>query len=594
MILYSAGRTAIIQDLKSNEQKYFVRHKKEIRCICINDNKTLIATGENESKIIDNDNTSTVRIWYSKTLNEQGNIILPFKGVTTLSFSLDDKYLVCGCIDEEHKVVLIDVEKKILITQKNASKRKILHIAFKSNNEFATVGLYHYTFWIINENQLISKEYTNTLENFDIRIGIISVMGENFVTGNSEGFITLWKDQVNLKMKKCHKSQIDSLYSDNKLIISGGRDKTLTILDTDLTILKKIYLDFNQNVINYSPKSIDVLYEETEERKINKILIGTSSGEILELIFEKNILDDKKPTETIYNYSHFSFNPKELCEITSISYWKKLNMFVTTSEDKTIRFWDLNNKTQYNFIKINEDIKPTAASFSIKEDIFAVGFNNGIIRFYLTTDFHMEREIKGGNGSINAIKYSKDDDLIAYTTQDEKGNNVIEIYKTNTFYHYGTLKGAQTKINGLDWSDDCKYIASFSHEGECRIFSVYDKYMISDYSLVDFKEWNSWTLAYGWPLKGYYNSKEGETPIYACERFKLDNEEKYVIAIGDYHGNVKLYKYPITNKDQRYITNIIGHGNKITNVRFGKIENKNILFTSSSDECLIAWQIEQV
>ena len=58
--------------------------------------------------------------------------------------------------------------------------------------------------------------------------------------------------------------------------------------------------------------------------------------------------------------------------------------------------------------------------------------------------------------------------------------------------------------------------------------------------------------------------------------------------------NVKLYKYPITNKDQRYITNIIGHGNKITNVRFGKIENKNILFTSSSDDCLIAWEIEQV
>ena len=593
-ILYSAGKIGIIQDLINKEQKYFIKHKREICSICINYKKNLIATGE-EYCSFDDDNNTTIRIWDSHTLEEKGQIVIPYNGVRALSFSLDDKYLVCCCLDEKHKIALIDANKKILVTEMGGSEKKILGIAFKSNNEFATVGLNHYKYWIINDDQLICKEYTNTLENFDNKLGVISVLGDYFVTGSSLGFLTLWKDNVNLKMKRCHNSQIDSLYSDNKIIISGGRDKTLTILDNDLTILKKIDLDFNQNeIINLSPRSIDIQYIKSGEKNINKILIGTSSGEILELLFEKNILDEEKPMQKIYNYSHFSINSSELNEITSITYWKKQNLFVSTSEDKTIRFWDLENKKQKSFIKIEEDIKPTTSSFSKQENIFAVGFNTGIIRFYSTSDFHVEKELKESNNSISAIKYSKDDDLIACATKDDNGNNIIDLFKTDSFYHYGTLHGAQKQIDGLDWSENSKFLVSFSHEKECRVFSIVDKHMISQYSDVDYLEWNTWTIAYGWPLKGYYKSKEGKIPIYACERFKLNKEDNYVIGIGDYNGCVKLYKYPIANKEQRCITNVTEHGQKITNIRFGKIENKNLLFTSSSDGCLIAWEIEQI
>ena len=420
-------------------------------------------------------------------------------------------------------------------------------------------------------------------------------MGDYFVTGNSLGDITLWKDQVNLKMKRCHKAQIDSLYSDNKIIISGGRDKILKILDSDLTTLKKIDLDLSpHDLINCSPRSIDVFSEEQVEKGINKILLGTSSGDILELFFEKNILDDVKPKIIIYNSSHFSLNSIETYEITSISYWKKLNMFVTTCEDKTIRFWDLENKRQNNYIKIDEDMKPTFSTFSINEDIFAVGFNSGIIKFYSSLDFHLERELRERKSPINVIKYSKDDQLVAFATNDEKGNNIIDIYFTSSYNKYGTLTGAQKQINGFDWSEDGKYIVSYSHEKECRIFSVFDKFMISRYSDVDNKEWHTWTLSYGWPLKGYYDNKENKTSIYSCERFKLRNDSTYIIATGDYDGGVRLYKYPIANKSQRYIKNIIEHGNKITNVKFGKVGAYDILITSGSDGCLIAWKIEQI
>ena len=596
-ILYPAGKVAIIQNLTNYEQKLFVRHRREICSLCVNNNKNLIATGE-DYYCDENDNNTTLRIWDSKTLDEIAAIVLPFNGIKAISFSLDDKYLICCCLDENHKVALIDVNNKKLLFDMDGSEKKILSIAFKSDKEFATVGINHYKFWTIIDNKLISKEYTNTLDNFDSKLGIISVIGENFLTGSSLGYITLWKDNVNLKMKRCHNSQIDSLYSDNKIIISGGRDKTLQILDPDLTILKKIGLDlfFNSNeLINCSPKSIDILSEEQGQKGIKKILLGISSGDILELFFNKNILEEEKPSIKVYNSSHYSTHYSEINEITSITYWKKLNMFITTSEDKTIRFWNLETKRQSNFIKINEDIKPTCSTISRSENYLAIGFNSGNIKFYSTLDFQIGKDLKERTDPITAIKFSKDDDLIACATKDERGNNVIDIYFTSSYNKFGTLKGAQNTINGLDWSEDGKYIVCFSHEKECRVFSVIDKFMISQYSDIDFKEWNTWTNGYGWPLRGYYDSKEGNVPIYACERFKLnEDDDNYIIAVGDYNGHIKLYKYPIVNKDQKYIDNIIEHGKKVTNVKFGKVGNKYILFTSGADGCLIAWEIQKI
>ena len=380
-------------------------------------------------------------------------------------------------------------------------------------------------------------------------------------------------------MKKCHNSQIDSLYCDNKLIISGARDKTIKILDNELTELNKLDLNkiINSEIIlNSSPKSIDIM-KYREIKNIDRILIGTFSGDILELIFKNNILNDTDASFTLYNSSHFCENSSESVEITSINYSKKANIFITTGKDRTIRFWDPKSKEQIKIIsldskndRINDDSKPTSSAFFYREDIFVVGFDSGKIIFYSGNDFSLVNEIKERNSQINVIKCSRDG-LIACGTKDEKGNNVIDIY-----------------LNSMKKYEDSKYLVSFSHDKECRIFSVFDKFMISEYDKLNNYEWNTWTLAYGWALKGYYDGIYGKIPIYSSERFKLDNEEIYNIAIGDTSGSIKLFKFPIVSKDQKSVSNFNYHGKKITHLKFGNVENKYILFSSSSDGCLIA------
>ena len=603
-ILYSAGKIGIIQNLTTNEQKYFIKHNKEISSLCVNNEKTLIATGEESNinyDIYDNGDTS-VRIWDSSSFAEKCEITIPYFGVKSLSFSLDSKYLICCCLDEKHKVVLIDVDKNKVLFDEDGDEKKILSIAFKSNNEFATAGINNYKFWTISDDKLIFKNYVNTIDSFDIRLGIIVAMNEFFITGSSLGMISLWKDNINMKTKKAHNSQVDSLYCDNKIIISGGRDKTLALLDKDLSILKKITLDLNPNqIINSSPKSLDVSPFEEGGKNIKKILMGTLSGDIIELIFNKTIIEENKPEIKIYNSSHYSNNNNDKNEITSISFWKKLKIFVTTCEDKTIRFWDLDNKKQSTFILIDEDMKPTASAFSNQGDFFVVGFNNGNIRLYSTSpSIQTKKDIKEKDRTnpITVMKYSKDDDLLACATKDEKGNNIIDVYFASSFNKYCTFIGAQNQIDGLDWTEKGDFIVSFSHEKECRIFSINYKMMITDYNNekydIGYQEWNTFTICYGWLLKGYYDSKDGDVPIYACERFKIDQNGNYVIAIGDYNGNAKIYKFPIIDKNQKSIGNAINHGRKVTHVKFGKVGMKDILMTSGSDGCLITWKIEEI
>ena len=601
--LYPSGNIAIIQNISNKAQQYFIRHKREICSLCVNYDRTIIATGEeNVDSLLSSYNNSVIRIWESKTLKELAEIEIPFNGVRALSFNLNGKYLVCCCLDENHKVVVINVKEKKIICEEYGNRKKIFSLSFKSNNEFATAGLNHFKFWIISESEnngqieykLISKEYLNTSEKeFDDKLGIISVMNDYFVTGSSLGYITLWKDQIIKNNKKCHDSQIDSLYSNNRIIISGGRDKVLKVLDKDLAILKTISLE-SDSILNFSPRSIDILPGQPEEKGINKILVGTSSGDILELIFKKSIFEDENPEIKIYNSSHYSKNTKDINEITSISFSKKLNFFVTTSEDKTIRFWNIFNKSQDNFIFINEEMKPTASNFSNKENIFVVGFDNGKMRFYSTEknltmikEFQKEKR----NNPITVIKYNDKDTLLACATKDEKGNNIIDIYFWDSLNLYATLTGAQNEINGLDWSEDGHFLVTYSHQKECRVFSILDKFMISEYDKVDYLLWCSWTLGYGWPLKGYYEAFD--IPIYSCERFYIVYGNN-IIALGDFNGAVKLYKYPIINKDQKYIKHDIQHGKKVTNVKYGKVGIKDIILTSSSDGSLIAWQIESI
>ncbi len=192
----------------------------------------------------------------------------------------------------------------------------------------------------------------------------------------------------------------------------------IIIMDKDLTTIREVQLDFiSVQSVNPIPRAIDIYNNEN-----NRILLGTLGGEIFEIIFETSYCEGNFNPK-FYTASHFSSNSSENNEITSILYWKSKDLFITTSEDSTIRFWNYKENRQENFLKVNIEnpsdqkdkfeLKPTAADISKNEDTLAIGLNTGSIRFYYTKDFKILKEINERKSNINVIKYSKDGKYIA-------------------------------------------------------------------------------------------------------------------------------------------------------------------------------------
>ena len=209
-ILYHSGSYGLIHDLTTNKQKIFSQHNFDIISMCLNNSKTLIASGEDSSRT-DSEINPSICIWDtdSKLISKiEGNFE---KGINSLNFSPDSSKLLAVSLNEEHTIYLFDLKENRLTATSMGGSTKILDCCFKSEKEFSTVGIKHFKYWMISENNLVSKE--GFFGQADNKLGLVICHEGNFVTGSATGELTIWRDEVISANKKCHLKNIDSLYS---------------------------------------------------------------------------------------------------------------------------------------------------------------------------------------------------------------------------------------------------------------------------------------------------------------------------------------------------------------------------------------------
>lgn len=227
-------------------------------------------------------------------------------------------------------------------------------------------------------------------------------------------------------------------------------------------------------------------------------------------------------------------------------------------------------------------------AFSPNEEKLSIGFSHGKIIEYKTDDLDNFKQVHFRKNPITILKYSPDNKSLASTTVDETGLNVIDILNAeNDNKITATLKGQTGNISAIDWSENGEYISA-SSDLEYRIFNIKRGVMTEKYALLKNERWATWTRNYGWPLMGYYDS--GASKANCCERFvnKINNDE--VLAIGDEHGNLKLFKYPILASNQEALEGNSKHALGVGNLKFADEEGtSNVIFTSGTDGCLYKW-----
>lgn len=210
-IVYHCGFYGIIHNIETNTQKIFSEHNDDISCLAINEQKTLIATGQLNNR---NEKSSFICIW-----DTDANLITKFegnfgKGINSLDFSPDSNKILATSMKEDHDIFLFDMKEYKMIGSSKGGSFKILDCCFKNNKEFATVGIKHFKYWMIKNGNIYPKE--GFFGQCDNKLGLVVCNNGNFVSGSANGELTIWREEVILSNKKCHMKNVDSLYSQDE------------------------------------------------------------------------------------------------------------------------------------------------------------------------------------------------------------------------------------------------------------------------------------------------------------------------------------------------------------------------------------------
>lgn len=591
IVAYHAGAMGIIMNLETKVQTYFTGHKQDILAFAIDSSRKMIATGE----ISTGEATATICIW-DKECREMMRFEGLNKGVNVLSFSPNGTKLIAVTMDESHTIHIFDLKEKKLVASKAGDNYKILDACFKNEKDFVTVGIKHYKYWMVNGPDLLSKEGVfgqSESNKIDNKLGLVKLNNNRFITGSATGEVTIWDDEKIVIMKKCHMKNVDCIYSKDNFILTGGRDHSIVVSDKDLAELRRISLDPSKIDSVFSvPRSIEMPLNGT-----NKILLGTLSSEIFELVFESgSILYGDYKAEN-YLSSHYSSSSNEPNEINGLVYLPKKDLFVSVSEDSTLRFWDMNENKQMGYFRLDVDNngqklknseglnlnKALCVDVNSHETHLVIGFIDGSVRLYSIEDeFLISKIINCRSTPCTDIKYSPNGVYVAVAFKE----GVIEILKTEDFSKTVSLDGHTTPVSRIDWSEDSSYLSSTSINGELNFYNVKKGTKIIRTSDLRNEEWASWTRVYGWPVQGLWDNTE--SPITACERSKNEIKGNRLLAAGGESGLLKIYKYPCISGEQMFLSGK-GHGQKISNIKF--TDSSNVLLTSSADGCICKWTL---
>jgi WD40 repeat protein len=157
-------------------------------------------------------------------------------------------------------------------------------------------------------------------------------------------------------------------------------------MDKDLTELRKIILS-NDKIDSALP-----IPRSLEIKNNNTILLGTLGSEIFELEFEGSFLNGNFKAHNILA-SHFSTSNAEINDINGLAYWPSKDLFVSVSDDCTLRFWDIATNKHMDYLKLDLDNegrkikseqgninKATCVHISPAETSLVIGFIDGSFR----------------------------------------------------------------------------------------------------------------------------------------------------------------------------------------------------------------------
>ena len=582
-IIYPAGAIGVVlttTTIGETSQSYFKEHSHYIACLTTyTDTKgsTIVGTSEMGAPL------PVIKIWDPETL-ETMKTMKGFhrNGILLMDFSSSGQLLLAMGMDSNHCIAIYKwSDSKILYTTQT-TKENVRDCRFlESDFCFGICGESFVHIWEADTSKSSFFKRRRCL--FDGRVSTqtmtaLTCINGTIISGGVNGVLYAWEGRFN-SFKKVLGTQgsITCIHvvrnsPTTEAICVTTSDGKIFLMNERLESLK------THTVYSYGniSKCIDVV---SWDRKDNRLLVGLSSSEL----FEVDSLSGKMLRKITCGHSGGSLcglhtNPQLEDEVATVGLDGVLRLWNTRSRSLT-KMKDIGtpgNCIAYNstahFLavglrpstspKMNEDEK--SPSFVI------LAADNLSVKYY------------GENKNVSFLdcKYSNDDNLLAFSSQDKS----IYIYCAKKYSLMSRAKGHTGPIDHIDFgfkagSHKSSVLQSNSTNGEVMFWDINGKSKTprSQRNIA----YESRTCPLDWALK----SAGSRAKITACD----NNKSRDVVVLADVAGKIRLHKYPIISRCSSLSVELSGHGGKIGNIRFSK--NDNFLYSIGEfDCCLMQWK----
>ena len=430
----------------------------------------------------------------------------------------------------------------------------------------------------VNSNLLAALDKVrerNLLEGHTERVNDIAFSpdGKQIISGSRDNTVRLWDTETGLLIHTLE-GHTRAVYAiafspDGKQILSGSRDSTVRLWDTESGQTLHTLQGHTKgvSVIAFSRDGKQILSGsrdstvrlwDTETGLLIHILEG-HTDDVDGIAFSrdgKQILSGSRDstvrlwdTETGLLIHTFKDHTSS---VTDIAFSPDSKHILSGSEDKTVRLWDTETGLLIHTFK-DHTSSVTDIAFSPDSKHILSGSEDKTVRLWDTETGLLIHTLEGHTSSVTDIAFSRDGKQIISGSED----NTVGLWDTETGQLIHTLEGHTDDVDGIAFSRDGKLILSGSEDKTVRL----------------------WDTETGQPL----HTLEGHTHYVRDIAFSPDGKQ---IISGSVDKTVRLWD----TKTGLLIHTLEGHTDYVTDIAFSP-DGKQIL-SSSRDNTVRLWDTE--
>ncbi|KAM9770291.1 LOW QUALITY PROTEIN: echinoderm microtubule-associated protein-like 6 [Menidia menidia] len=581
-IIFHTAAAVVIQNLSAGTQSFYLEHTDDILCLTVNQHpkyQNIIATGQigDPSDLPEAEEgglAPSIHVW--DAMSKQTLSILRCshaKGVGYVNFSATGKLLLSVGVEPEHTITVWRWQEGTKVTSRGGHAERIFVVEFRpdSDSQFVSVGIKHIKFWTLAGGSLLyRKGVVGCLEEGRPQTMLSLAFGANNLTftGAISGDVYVWRDQFLVRVvAKAHSGPVFTMYTTLRdgLIVTGGKERptkeggAVKLWDQEMKRCRAFQLETGQPV--ETVRSVC--------RGKGKILVGTKDGEIIE-VGEKNAA------------SNTMINGHTQGGIWGLAAHPFKDVFISASDDGTIRIWDLADKKLLNRVSLG--LAARCCCYSPNGEMVSIGLQSGEFIVLLVNSLSVWGKKRDRSCPVQDLRFSPDNRFLAVG-----GADAVDFYDLTLgpgLNRIGYCRDVPGLVLQLDFSVDSRHIQVSTSCYSRQVHEVPSGKVLTEQPAIDRITWATWTSILGEEVLGVWprNADRADVTCACVSHAGLS------LVTGDDFGLVKLFDFPCPDKFAKH-KRYFGHSAHVTNIRFS-CDDKYVISAGGSDCSLFVWKCQ--